>query len=237
MGQVTKNQIDFFCAKKVRSIFYWQFVTLIKYMKKILLSILFLTLLYFFVPQTVHAHFPATDKEIYAILHVDPNDSPIPGEQANLYFLITFGKSIKTFYLNQCNCVVTVTEEGKQIFQQQILDKNTPKNSIWGANVPFVFPQRDVYHIALSGKPLPGYTFQPFTVSWNFRVDEYPPISAPALQLQSLQKQQSDPTFVYFAIGFLGIIPLTGITLFFVIRSGNKKMNLTKRKPSHKLMK
>lgn len=191
-------------------------------MKRILASIVFSLVFLFLFHRITYAHFPATDKEIYAILHVDPNDSPIPGEQANLYFLITFGSSKKTFYLNQCNCVVTVIEEGKQIFQQQLLDKNTPKNSIWGANVPFVFPERDVYHITLSGKPLSGYTFHPFSVSWNFRVDEYPPISAPALQLQSLQKQ-SDPSFTYFAIGFLSIIILTGITSFFVIRLGNKK--------------
>jgi hypothetical protein len=186
-------------------------------MKRILSSILFSLAFLFLLPQMAYAHFPATDGEITAILHVDPNDSPIPGAQANLYFLITFGSSKKTFYLNQCNCVVTVSEEGKQIFQQQLADNKTPKNSIWGANVPFVFPQRDVYHIALSGKPLSGYTFQPFTVSWNFRVDEYPSISVPALKLHSLQKQ-SDPSFIYFIVGFFGIFILTGTALFFVKR-------------------
>ena len=186
-------------------------------MRKLSVCLLFSVLFIFFIPQTAFAHFPATDGEIYAILHVDPNDSPIPTEQANLYFLITFANSKKTFYLNQCNCVVTVTQEGKQIFQQQLIDKNNPNRSIWGANVPFVFPQRDVYHITLSGKPLPGYTFRPFSVSWNFRVDEYPPISPIALQMQQLHRQ-SDPTFVYFALGFLGIILFTGVGVFLVKR-------------------
>ena len=146
-------------------------------MKKVLIGVVFSVFLFLFLPQMASAHFPAKDGEINAILHVDPNDSPIPGEQANLYFLIDYGSLKKIFYLNQCNCVVTITQEGKQIFRQQLIDKNNPNRSIWGANVPFVFPERDVYHITLSGKPLPKYSFQPFTVSWNFRVDEYAPIS------------------------------------------------------------
>src|SRR6266404_1693029 len=138
-------------------------------MRKIFLGVVFLALFFFILPQMVYAHFLAIDREINAILHVDPNDSPIPGEQANLYLLIDYGGLKKIFYLNQCNCVVTISQEGKQIFKQQLIDKNNPNRSIWGANIPFVFPERDVYHITLSGKPKKGFSFQSFTVSWNFR--------------------------------------------------------------------
>ena len=186
-------------------------------MNKILVSILCVTFFLFFIPQPAHAHFLTTDGAINAILHVDPNDSPIPGEQANLYFIIDYGGLKKIFYLNQCNCVVTITQEGKQIFQQPLIDKSNPNRSIWGANVPFVFPERDVYHITLSGKPKQGYSFQSFTISWNFRVDEYAPISPPALQLNSAHKQ-SDPTFIYFVIGYLSIPLLTGVALYLAKR-------------------
>jgi len=130
-------------------------------------------------PPTVSAHFPATDGDIIVTLHIDPDDNPTPGEQANIYFL--FDDSAKRFKLSQCQCVVTISEQGKRLTQQNIYEKKYTHPSIWGTNMPYVFPSRDVYHIQIAGSPESGGTFQPFTVSWDFRVD---PDDSPGIVVQ-----------------------------------------------------
>lgn len=184
-------------------------------MRKIFYSILLLGFAFLFVPRIAYAHFYAIDKTITVILHVDPNDSPVPEENATLYFDI--GDATKRFKLTNCDCILTITEGGKQLYQSAIKEQKDKNFSIWGSNVPFIFPQRDVYHIMLSGKPLSGSTFQSFTVAWYFRVDQYPPVSPVILQTQALHKQ-SDPTFIYFAVGFVSIILLFGIGVFWIVR-------------------
>lgn len=137
------------------------------------LSILFSVCLSLFSPVITYAHFPATDADMTVTLHVDPNDDPVPTKQANLYFL--FDDKIKKFRLSQCNCIVTVTQQGNQLYQKSLV-ANTG-NSIWGARVPFIFPNRDVYQISLKGEPKTKNAFQRFSLQWNFRVDQYPPVS------------------------------------------------------------
>src|ERR1700722_10887587 len=79
------------------------------------LSILLSVCLFLFSPAATYAHFPARDGDMTVTLHVDPNDDPVPTKQANLYFL--FDDKTKRFVLAKCNCIVTVAEQGKQIYQ------------------------------------------------------------------------------------------------------------------------
>lgn len=140
-------------------------------MKKIffpLVSILF-SVSFLVLPPFTYAHFPQTDRNITVTLHVDPEDNPIPGQQAYIYFL--FDDATKRFTLSNCNCIVSITEQGKQTYKQQLLEKKDTKPSIWGASLPYIFPNNDVYHIVLTGKPKFADAFQPFTLSWYFRVD------------------------------------------------------------------
>lgn len=122
-----------------------------------------LIFLFFFFPLTTYAHFIETDGSISVTLHVDPNDNPKPGKQANLYFL--FSDTAKEFSLKDCNCFLTVTEQDKQIFRQALTERKSAHLSVWGTYIPFIFPKNDVYHIALSGKPVSQNAFQPFSVS------------------------------------------------------------------------
>jgi hypothetical protein len=139
------------------------------------LGILFSVCLFLFSPVVTYAHFPATDGNMTVTLHVDPDDDPVPTKQANLYFL--FDDKTKKFTLANCNCVVTVTEQGKQIYQKSLAAYTSKTPSIWGAHAPFIFPNRDVYQISLKGEPKTKNAFQPFSLTWNFRVDQYPPVS------------------------------------------------------------
>jgi len=142
-------------------------------MSKVFLFVLFLSLFLFFPFQEAQAHFTEIDGSISVTMHVDPNDNPKPGKQANLYFLVV--DKAKKFSLNKCNCVVTINEKDKQIFKQKVIDRKNAHATIWGTYQPFVFPKNDLYHIVLSGKPVSQNTFQPFSVSWDFRVDPHNP--------------------------------------------------------------
>lgn len=136
------------------------------------LSLIILLFSFLLSPRQAFAHFPATDRSITTILHVDPNDDPIPGQNARLYFDII--DAAQKFTLTKCSCSVSITEGGKQLSLQTLGRKVDHGPSIVGASIPFVFPKRDVYQIALIGRPTARQAFQPFSLHWNFRVDEYP---------------------------------------------------------------
>ncbi len=127
------------------------------------------SLFYFVFPKLAFAHFPKTDGDITVTLHIDPDDNPTPGKQANLYFL--FDDSSSRFYLPKCICILFVYEKNKQIYKHQLTDNKNSKFTIWGTATPFVFPTNDVYEILLTGKPYSGNVFQQFKLSWYFRVD------------------------------------------------------------------
>lgn len=171
---------------------------------------IFLSGYFLFFPLQTFAHFPATDKNIIVVLHADPDDAPIPEQPATLYFLIndTTGK----FKLAQCDCTVRIFEQGKQIFSQKLTEQKTSKPSIWGASLPYSFPKRDVYKISMTGNPTIPNAFQPFNVSWNFRVDQYPEDS-------SFSFYQILP---YVGVG-LGISSVLLVILFFGARLVHNK--------------
>jgi hypothetical protein len=174
-------------------------------MKKVLLFVLFLLCSAFVIPQMVYAHFPATDGPMTVILHVDPDDSPIPGEQATLHFL--FEASKEHFSLPKCLCFVTISEGGKKLLSQKVTT-SANKAVLWDDAVNFTFPKRDIYTIILSGKPTVAKEFKPFSLTWYFRVDQYPPA-----QIQ----QQQHQSFIFFILGYFSIFLITGVVLYFVI--------------------
>lgn len=173
-------------------------------MKKTLLSIFVIVSFFLFMPQQTFAHFPATDGDMTVTLHVDPNDDPLPGQQAHLYFL--FNDKSKKFRLANCTCTVSIsyTEQGKQPYTQQLIENKDSKPSIWGANIPYIFPERNVYHIVLTGKPTTANTFKPFTVSWYFRVDTINP---------GLVQQPQGPSDIEQLLGALGAV-IIGLVIF-----------------------
>lgn len=119
--------------------------------------------------QKVSAHVLATDNNIGAILHVDPNDDPIAGEQAG--FLFEFLDKQNQFQPKICDCTFSISENGVEIFSQPLFKFN-PNPSLNQASVFFTFPKIDVYQIQVVGTPTIPNGFQPFTLTWNWRVDQ-----------------------------------------------------------------
>jgi hypothetical protein len=137
-------------------------------MKKILL-LLIIPFLFFLTTKPAEAHFLATDGNIGAILHIDPNDQPIAGSQASFYFQFTDKQN--KFQPYKCNCTFEIDENGKAIYTQSLFASNT-QPSLSNASVFYTFPKIDVYEIKVIGKPITPNAFQPFTLIWYFRISD-----------------------------------------------------------------
>ena len=114
------------------------------------------------------AHFLQTDGSIGAVLHVSPNDEPVVNEQANFFF--EFNDKDNKFKADNCTCTISIIEAGKQIASQSLFQNNT-NPGLTNASFSFTFPERDLYEVKVTGQPLTPNAFQPFTLSWNFRLD------------------------------------------------------------------
>ncbi len=108
--------------------------------------------------QPVSAHILQTDKNIGAVLHIDPDDDPIVGEQSSFFFSIK-DKQNKFSFAN-CSCTVTVKETGKIINQTTISDQT----------FLYTFPKKDVFQVILTGQPT-NNSFQPFSLTYDIRVE------------------------------------------------------------------
>lgn len=133
-------------------------------------------------PTASFAHVYATDGPIRVLLHTDPDDNPPTHEQSQLNFY-AFDDENK-FLGTQCTCAVVVTGNGATILNQKIFtDQNAAKNI---AAVPIVFPKLGVYTITLTGQPITGASFHPFTLHYTVRVAQEGKVVASSASRTSL---------------------------------------------------
>lgn len=181
-------------------------------MKKIFFFVL-VTFLFVIHVTPVEAHFLATDKNIGAILHVDPNDSPMAGSQASFFF--EFKDKLNKFKPQNCNCTFEVDADGKAIFTQSLFQNNS-NPSLSNASIFYTFPKIDVYTIKVIGNPITPNAFQPFTLTWYFRVDQ-----------QATQTQPTNSITNFFSAHLIHIIPIAvlviGFAVYIYFNSGKHK--------------
>ncbi len=138
-------------------------------MQKLILSVLtFFSLFLLVLPiYSVSAHVLKVDDNISALLHVEPNDDPVAGEQSSFFF--EFKDKTNQFKPENCDCTFSILENGKQLYFQPLFQNNT-NPSLTNASVFYTFPQRDVYVVQVTGKPLMPTAFQSFTLTYDIRV-------------------------------------------------------------------
>ncbi|HZE86836.1 MAG TPA: hypothetical protein VE090_01380 [Methylomirabilota bacterium] len=123
-------------------------------------SFVFLLFCFLFFPPYADAHILASDKNIGALLHIDPDDTPVAGQQSGFFF--DFKDKQNKFSSQDCDCTFLIVENGQTIYSQPLFQKS----------VFYTFPKIDVYQIKIIGKPKTPNAFQPFTLSWDWRVDQ-----------------------------------------------------------------
>lgn len=145
-------------------------------MKKIVSFLFFLSASFaivFYTPSA-QAHFLVTDRNIGAVLHIDPNDEPIAKSQASFFF--EFKDKENKFQPTNCNCTFSIVEDSKEIYSTDLFQNNT-NPSLSNASVFYTFPERNVYQIKVVGTPKTPDAFQSFVLVWNFRVDQEASVS------------------------------------------------------------
>ncbi len=133
-------------------------------MKKAAVFLFSFMLLIINLGQSVSAHVLETDGTIGAILHIEPADDPVAGEQNN--FIFEFRDRAGKLDLLNCDCQFSISETGK-VLTTQILDISNETTAI----AQFNFPVRDNYELSVFGTPQPdGIEFQPFKLTFDLQV-------------------------------------------------------------------
>lgn len=126
-------------------------------MKRIFISILFITVLF---PFFSYAHVTKVEGNMAVLMHIDPDDEAVAKIDSNLFFL--FNDSTKKFSLPECDCLATLFLNGKKISESKILT----------SSVPVMFPKKAVYILEVTGSPIDGKSFDSFKVSIDIRVEK-----------------------------------------------------------------
>jgi hypothetical protein len=162
-------------------------------------------------PLMVSAHTSESNGAIGAVLHISPNDDPVVGEPAELFF--DFRDKETKFKGQDCDCTVNIIRQGQTMFtaklftQSEYTDPNTPV-------LQYAFPYLSAYTIEVVGQPKVPNSFQPFKLSYNIRVDEPgTPSSAANLRNSNGNTHNTHNTnnlhwahYTIFGAGFLVII-------------------------------
>lgn len=134
-------------------------------MKRFIMLFTGLVLLFLaYTPILASAHVLETDKSIGAVLHIDPADDPVAGQQSNFY--LEFQDKSGRLDLKKCACSFSMSEAGKVLTTQPMGVSNSATGT-----AQFFFPARDIYVLSVFGTPQAGGTFQAFKLDFEIRVD------------------------------------------------------------------
>ena len=118
----------------------------------------------FCLAPAAQAHFITTDGSVLIMLHASDDDDPIIGQPADLTFYIT--DSQKKFKAAECDCRLEISLNG-QIVLSTTTFENIKNNAIFS----YTFPQKGIYTVKFTAKPLADKDFQNFAFNYDLRVD------------------------------------------------------------------
>lgn len=156
--------------------------------------------LIFFLIIPVQAHEIKSSGSLAVLLHMNPDDSPIVGEQATLIFAFTDVKGV--FNVKNCECVASVKQKDNQLFSKAL--EGAPEG--YGSNASqifYTFPKKGIYQVVISGKHRTGPNFEPFSISYNVRIERESSNQAP---VDPLVKKADRTLLILSIVGIIGII-------------------------------
>lgn len=116
--------------------------------------------------HVVSAHVLEFDNGIGAVLHIEPQDEPIAGQDAG--FLFEFQDKNGNFDARACACRLTIMDTQND----QLADMALSASARNAASANFVFPKRGTYTLRLSGSSTNQNAFSSFELSYTVRVDK-----------------------------------------------------------------
>ncbi len=121
----------------------------------------------------VIAHNIKTDGNVGVTFHIEPEHSPRAKESSQAWFVLT-RQGGKIIPLSECDCQLKVyyqssNSENKLVQTPPLLPLSPEQyQNIPGADL--VFPHAGIYNLELTGKPLNGNNFEPFSVTYPVTV-------------------------------------------------------------------
>ena len=118
----------------------------------------------------VAAHQVRVAEDIGGTLHIEPNDRPVAGEEALIWFALTRRGGI-SLQLEECDCGVRVLQmpltDRPEVLASPELRAVEAENyrGIPGADV--TFPEAGAYAISISGEPVEANDFEPFELTFD----------------------------------------------------------------------
>lgn len=160
-------------------------------------------------PVRLFAHSLQTDGSIGAVLHVDPNDSPVVGEESSFYF--EFKDTSKKFDPRNCSCRAFILKADEEIFSTELFANNSAP-SLTSSSFTYTFSEKSVYTVKVAGSSKNG-SFSAFNLSFDLRVDR--------------ESTQNNPSFFekfyhYWHYGLYILAGIIGIGLFAYERKKSK---------------
>ncbi len=163
-------------------------------------------------PKVASAHVLETDGPIGAVLHIDPDDDPIVGQDAHFYF--DFKAKGTSFNLNNCSCNFEILENNNQINSQSLTSSGQDTTS---AHVTFNFPKKGIYQLLVTGTST-NSSFPDFKLSYDLRVSR-----------ESAENKESTNFFGKYINIFI-LVTIAIVFLAFVF-FGNRKPKGPQEKP------
>lgn len=123
--------------------------------------------------HTVSAHTLKTDGAISAVLHFQPDDTPMSGKPTE--YALFLNDSTKHFLLSDCDCVMIIEKDGTTISSKPM--QLNSQNIIGGS---ITFPEAGAYEVTFQGAPANSGAFQPFTLKYLEQVVPNPDANPPS---------------------------------------------------------
>ncbi len=181
-----------------------------------LLSIIFISAL--LSPGFVSAHIVKRDHTIDAVLHINPADTPIAGEESSIFFEIKDKEN--KFTAGECFCTFSVLRDGNTIGTQSLFQNIADLQSN-NAGTVFTFPEKGVYMVRFTGKPKTDGAFQAFKLDYTVRVDKNAGKSSPQSELWN-----------NWWVKYTPIIFIIIVVIAYISKAGLKKRDTQKTKES-----
>lgn len=112
------------------------------------------------------AHEIETDGKVGALLHIEPDDAPVVGNNTTWFEVNEKGGIPVT--LQNCTCKLQVYAGS---FKAGVKAQSTPKLVLDGKHLKATvnLPKDGAYTLVLTGRPKTGATFNKFTLQWVIR--------------------------------------------------------------------
>ncbi|MEN9622102.1 MAG: hypothetical protein RLZZ67_536 [Candidatus Parcubacteria bacterium] len=153
--------------------------------------------------STTFAHVFLNDGVINVFSHIEPDDSPVVGSKAKLFFVVTDKES--KFDGRNCDCAISIQRtDGTVVYSQKLFIGKGDDEAT--ASLTYTFPVKAVYDIKITGTPKAGFDFQSFEVHRVIRVDRTVSMDESATSTTPVESRNTH--FILFGLAFMAIVGL-----------------------------